>query len=705
MQSVDGRRNKNQRCATRRRAVIQSTLAALFLIPAGAATRPPHPIPIAPSIPQVPTSRSDVFTLRHIFHHGTHLYPDLHKRLDVTPTTKLIFNPDTTSHDDPTYFDPAAVVASTQSPPVLSVTSERYEIDRLADRSWSAIQSYIQAAEYIGSPRVLDASYWTRDVVPGPNTTDRQTVINLAYMAANAYVPVKFEGDWTNVTGGYNDSTPFGWEGDGLRGHVFANENNETIIVGLKGTSPAVFDGDGTTTHDKLNDNLFFSCCCGQGGQYFWRQVCDCQTSTYTCNSTCLVKSLKAKTKYYAASVDLYNNITELYPDSNVWIVGHSLGGAVSALLGLTFGLPVVTFEAPGDDLAARRLGLPVPASPKSGPDPPNRGKYTGARHFGHTADPVFMGTCNGPTATCTLGGYAMESQCHTGLQCVYDTVGDLGWRAGIGYHKIHGVIDDVIRKYKDVPKCVPDTECIDCYNWKYFESNGSESTTTTRLTTSPTSKTTYTRTSTCKTPGWWGCLDSSSAASRTTPVVTTTYTTTTCLTPGWFGCKESSTVTVTTTTEAPSRISSEPRTNSVTTTTKTRESSQCTPNFFFGCPDDETSTSRPSRSRYRSTATVTTTSSICETPGLFFGCHDKHPHSTVVTETSTITKAPKTISASASTTRRSTVTSSTNRERGKCRHPAFFGLICLDNTETDPTPGADPWLTRETQTEYLSEL
>jgi len=42
-------------------------------------------------------------------------------------------------------------------------------------------------------------------------------------------------------------------------------------------------------------------------------------------------------------------------------MVGHSLGGALSSLVGITFGLPTVTFESPGERLAATRLHLPSP--------------------------------------------------------------------------------------------------------------------------------------------------------------------------------------------------------------------------------------------------------------------------------------------------------------------------------------------------------
>jgi lipase ATG15 len=108
-----------------------------------------------------------------------------------------------------------------------------------------------------------------------------------------------------------------------------------------------------------------------------------------------------------------------MYPDSNIWVIGHSLGGALASLLGVTFGAPVVAFESPGEKLASTRLHLPTPVS-KSVYEPedarlthravpqPSTQHIT---HVYHTADPIAMGVCTGTASSCALAGYAMETK------------------------------------------------------------------------------------------------------------------------------------------------------------------------------------------------------------------------------------------------------------------------------------------------------
>ncbi|KAI9853454.1 MAG: putative lipase atg15 [Vezdaea acicularis] len=565
-----------------------------------------------------PFAREHEFTLRHIFHHGTYRHPNLHKRLDVQPDTVLRVSVDDGVEE--------------KAPSVLRARSRRTSIERLVDRRPSYIEP-LMAARRQGEVYSLSPPAWTIDEVAGPNASDKETVLTFAIAAGNAYVMEPGTGEWDDVGGGLNYSESFGWEGDGLRGHIFVDKDNTTVLMALKGTSPAVWDGAETTTNDKVNDNLFFSCCCAQQGHYTWKQVCDCYSTTYTCNSTCLGQSLRDENRYYHAAKELYSNVTERYPNSTIWLAGHSLGGSVSSLLGLTYGLPVIAFQAPAEALAATRLGLFSP--PGSDPMFPQKRNDTGIHHFGHTADPIFMGTCNGVTSACSLGGYAMETQCHTGNVCIYDTVEDKGWRVGVGTHRIQSVIHDVIRAYDDLPECTRDTECVDCFNWKFFESHSSDSTSSTSSTTS----TTRTRTTTCKTPGWWGCLDESTTTTATSTTTTSstasTTSTTTCKTPGWFGCND---------------------------------------------PTPTIKTSKPAGTvSPTSTWTDAPATSSCHSKGWFGGCLD----SSTTSLAHSITTAPTAPTTPVSTSRSSLTHT--------CTSKAWFGLVCLDPSE-DATGANERW-------------
>ncbi|KND91658.1 putative lipase atg15 [Tolypocladium ophioglossoides CBS 100239] len=664
-------------CTSAGRVTAALLLSFLAVAPDAASATQHHNIvdqsvflPLGPGLsprPEPPLPAEHTFTLRHIYHHGTDKHSGLHRKRDVL-------------HDEPSRIFPAAEDNYPEHDlSRLKAKSRAHAIERLVDRRPSVVDPMVAQSRRNGYAAVLDASAWTMDEVPAPDITDKGTVLSLAYMAADAYVRDEREADWEEVGKRFNRSADFGWHTDGLRGHVWADETNSTIVIGIKGTTPAVFDGDGTTTNDKVNDNLFFSCCCGQQGQWTWHEVCDCATGTYSCNNTCVTGALRDENRYYAAARELYSNVTELYPDSVVWLTGHSLGGAVSSLLGLTYGLPAVTFEAVPEALAASRLGLPVP--PGSDPNTPQTREHTGSFHFGHTADPIYIGTCNGATASCSFAGYALETACHTGRECVWDVVSDKGWRVGIGTHKIRAVIHDVILKYDDVPRCNFVPECRDCAQWKMYESNGTVSTTTVA---SSTSTRTRTRTSTCQTPGWWGCLDTTATATATPTTTSTSSTssTSTCKTPGWFWCNdETTTTTMTTTTDV---ATTRPNPTSTSTTT-------CATPGWFWCNDKTTTTTTTDVATTRPIP-VSTSTTTCETPGWFWGCWDDTEPTTTSAQPGTLTTitaapitAPRTVTATATAT--SAASSAPSKER-KCRHRNWSGACKdwkVDETELSP--------------------
>lgn len=428
----------------------------------------------APSISSAGQGKD--FSLVHAVHLGSHSHPGLiaHHRFnpsDPVSYTSLQAGPSTFSASDslveledqnaPFYPLEQLHVKSTRQriwKPSHSARSPIYEAARLAQTARYARDGKINA--------LADQLTWEQVEADVPDIGDVETLSTLAKMSSNAYSTPKDDGWYdlhTNDTSrpSYNLSSSFGWAEDGIRGHVFSSgPANESIVVAIKGTS--AFIGGGTGRNDKFNDNLLFSCCCARV-DWTWTPVCDCysgvgESGDSRCNQTCLEDAMIEKSLYYPSATDLFNNITEMYPTSNVWLTGHSLGGSMAALLGATFGIPTVTFEAPGDLLAAKRLHLPLPP----GADWHNNRPEFGITHVYTNSDPIPQGVvsypsrnfeqkltilpqCTGYSSTCNFVGFALESKCHTGQSVIYDAVGKLGWTVDVRTHRIGTLIEKLL--------------------------------------------------------------------------------------------------------------------------------------------------------------------------------------------------------------------------------------------------------------------
>lgn len=184
----------------------------------------PPPPSYEPQAPPRPPNQEHEFTLRHIFDHGLYGYQHRHRRLDIHPNDVVWITAD--GGKDRNTLEP------------LHAKSARTQIERLSDRRVSTMQSMYHTARLTGSAAALDASAWTIDEVSAPNITDKETVLALARMSWDAYTAEPGTGEWQDATGNFNNSQGFGWEGDSLRGHIFADKDNSTIIVAIKGTSP-----------------------------------------------------------------------------------------------------------------------------------------------------------------------------------------------------------------------------------------------------------------------------------------------------------------------------------------------------------------------------------------------------------------------------------------------------------------------------------
>ncbi|KAL1917533.1 uncharacterized protein VTP21DRAFT_3926 [Calcarisporiella thermophila] len=360
-----------------------------------------------------PFSNTHKFQLKHVFHHNSQ---SLYRR-DIA--------------DSSASFQQIFAVHSTHG-------STRIPSNPDALRGALTLTQFRESLNQTGN-------YTPQHGVIIPDPSSNITLISFAAMTYDAYnLPDKTK-DWYDVGGGWMVNSSFGWKTDGLRGHVFGDVDNTTLVVAIKGTTASLFGGGETGVRDKLNDNRLFSCCCARVDAT-WRTVCDCYKGAYTCSQDCIEDTLAEEEMYYTNAMKILFEVMDAYPEATIWLTGHSLGGSIASLLGLTFGIPTITFESPGDLLAARRLHLPM------APGLDMRG--VPIWHIGHTADPIFMGVCTGPTSSCYYSGFAIESKCHSGKVCVYDTVKEEGWRLDIRSHRIGDVIERVLKRYEPRP-CV----------------------------------------------------------------------------------------------------------------------------------------------------------------------------------------------------------------------------------------------------------
>jgi lipase ATG15 len=286
-----------------------------------------------------------------------------------------------------------------------------------------------------------------------PNVTDKAEILALAELASNAYVSAELRNtsSWRNSSDMYTYEFSYGWDVDGLRGHVFQrNKSPFNIVIGVKGTSL-------NSKKDKESANLICSCnCC----------FSNC---TNECDRDRLLESLP--NMYLTLLLEATDMVEKLYPGRQIWYTGHSMGSVIGSLAAMKTCRHFVGFSAPGEQLFASRIGL----EHKCDED------YL-IHHVGYYKDPIFVGKCGW---LCAIAGYRMDSQCHHGTECIYtDSAGDEGdddddgggdWDGGgfvfpeqmedfgsglIYSHTIKFLIDKVITPSDSVPQCVPVNNC-----------------------------------------------------------------------------------------------------------------------------------------------------------------------------------------------------------------------------------------------------
>lgn len=295
-------------------------------------------------------------------------------------------------------------------------------------------------------------------VIENEDWHNYNNILNLANMSHMVYYD---DYEWDN--GEYNKSHDISLDKNSVKAYIFSNQDETVNVVAFKGTTVDIIHSlESVGGMDKKNDNLFFSCC-------YYKQVRNLKCSLDNfgenddyreCSIDCYKESLNQEYNYYNIGKNIIDGwkSTIDFENSLVIFSGHSLGGALATMMGITYNKYVVTFESPGEKHYIDLVGL----------------KYTDENlnkiyHYGHNADIIFTGKCKGGLSWCKLGGYTIETKCHIGNVCEYDVINKLNIHESIFTHKIKYVIENVITQWNaSLPSCEIKTECQECLKWNY---------------------------------------------------------------------------------------------------------------------------------------------------------------------------------------------------------------------------------------------
>ena len=285
------------------------------------------------------------------------------------------------------------------------------------------------------------------------------TVKNMLLMSYNAYMEPN-NSNWQKVE--YNHTIDISIDPNDIQAYLFSDDTKQFNVVAIKGTSisyvPMLLSAfKSPAPHDKYNDNLFFSCCFYKQSKLFKDSCDDTSTSKYDCKKECYTNSTQLPINYLNMLSHLIENTRKEidFDKANLYFTGHSLGGFLATSLGLLYDKQVITFDSPGGkhyfDLAHIKH------------DNDNR-----IYNFGHNADSIMHGHCG---ALCWTWGYIVETKCHIGNSCIYDSKSKLGISDSIRTHQLEYIINNILPKWEtDLPTCQYHEECIDenCEKWTY---------------------------------------------------------------------------------------------------------------------------------------------------------------------------------------------------------------------------------------------
>ena len=314
------------------------------------------------------------------------------------------------------------------------------------------------------------------------------TVYEMAVMSHNVYYKMTST-NWINTT--LDQVTDISLSNDTVKAYFFTNKQRNIGVIAFKGTSlywntlntsstsntsnvlytkQDTCKIQSTSSNDKYNDNLFFSCCFYKQSSLFEKcELCD-NVDKYTCCKQCYNTSLNFELNYINIVKSIVEKVKGMidFETSTIIFTGHSLGGILASVSSILYDKRAIAFQAPGDrhylDLVNN---LNNPKYNENTKYNKNTKYNENISHFGHNADPIYMGNCG---STCSALGYYINTKCHSGYTCLYDAKNKLGYSQSILNHRIEYIIKNVIPKWKqDLPECIIQNDCEDCKEWVYL--------------------------------------------------------------------------------------------------------------------------------------------------------------------------------------------------------------------------------------------
>lgn len=286
---------------------------------------------------------------------------------------------------------------------------------------------------------------------------DYNNVKNMALLSYNAYLELD-DNNWEKVP--YETNKTISNNFDTIRGYLFKKDT--VNIIAIKGTTinfvPFILN---TVKNDRFNDNMFFSCCyykqINEFNKYLNQSICNGNANEKICNKQCYKESLGIDLNYINVITEIIEMIKKdiNFDIETVIFTGHSLGSFLANIMGMKYNKQVIGFDSPGTRHYVEMLNL--------------IGKTDQIYNFGHTADSIMHGDCQ---SLCKTWGYNLDTECHIGNTCIYDSKKKLGYFDSIRYHQLKWIIDYILPYWiDDFPECIYNKECKErnCDKWIYY--------------------------------------------------------------------------------------------------------------------------------------------------------------------------------------------------------------------------------------------